>query len=358
MDRKQKYIYSAWADWVLIIAPPFLCLALVIAFAPYFTIHHEIEPFMWLILVLMIDVSHVYSTIYRTYLDPEMQRSHKLLLYGIPIASWAIGMLLYAFGDLVFWRVLAYLALFHFIRQQYGFFRIYERNENLGSWRKRVSHAMIYAATLYPVVVWHLVGTRNFTWFVQNDFILAERHDLIPYATLLYIGLWTTYLYFEIKSCVASKFINIPKNMVLVGTALSWYFGIVYYNSDLVFTLLNIVSHGIPYMALVWMHGNKRLRVSGSTFSSTQLWVFSVRGVLLFITILMLLAFVEETLWDTLIWHDHPEYFDFSFMWGTDLAEGIKMLLVPLLAVPQMTHYVLDGFIWKIKPSKPSLSAV
>jgi hypothetical protein len=31
-----------------------------------------------------------------------------------------------------------------------------------------------------------------------------------------------------------------------------------------------------------------------------------------------------------------------------DLSEW-KMYLVPLLAVPQLTHYILDGFIWKRK---------
>ena len=27
----------------------------------------------------------------------------------------------------------------------------------------------------------------------------------------------------------------------------------------------------------------------------------------------------------------------------------MKMWLVPLLALPQLTHYVLDGFVWKRK---------
>ena len=27
------------------------------------------------------------------------------------------------------------------------------------------------------------------------------------------------------------------------------------------------------------------------------------------------------------------------------------VLLVPLLALPQATHYVLDAFLWKVKPA-------
>jgi hypothetical protein len=35
-----------------------------------------------------------------------------------------------------------------------------------------------------------------------------------------------------------------------------------------------------------------------------------------------------------------------SANWNTD---DWKTYLVPLLAVPQLTHYVLDGFVWKGK---------
>ncbi len=33
--------------------------------------------------------------------------------------------------------------------------------------------------------------------------------------------------------------------------------------------------------------------------------------------------------------------------------EAVEMWLVPLLAVPQLTHYVLDGFIWKRRTAPP-----
>ena len=58
------------------------------------------------------------------------------------------------------------------------------------------------------------------------------------------------------------------------------------------------------------------------------------------------LAFGEEWLWDLGIWHDHPTFFGE----GWDLGPGTQALLVPLLALPQATHYVLDGFIWKRTP--------
>jgi hypothetical protein len=75
--------------------------------------------------------------------------------------------------------------------------------------------------------------------------------NYIPIITVLYfivIGIWL------LKTVVYLKFkeFNIPKNAVIVGTFLSWYFGIVYFNNDLIFTLLNVISHGIPYIALIY----------------------------------------------------------------------------------------------------------
>ena len=48
----------------------------------------------------------------------------------------------------------------------------------------------------------------------------------------------------------------------------------------------------------------------------------------------------EELLWDILVWQEH-----FGFYINTN--DTALLLLVPLLSVPQITHYILDGIIWK-----------
>ena len=67
---------------------------------------------------------------------------------------------------------------------------------------------------------------------------------------------------------------------------------------------------------------------------------------------LVAVAWSEEWLWDRAVWHDHPGLFP-----GPDLAvtTGLLALLVPLLALPQATHYVLDAWIWKVRPENPDL---
>jgi hypothetical protein len=124
--------------------------------------------------------------------------------------------------------------------------------------------------------------------------------------------------------------------------------GIITFNGDLIFTLLNVVSHGIPYMALVWFTGNKKLK---STAPPARTWLqrlFTARYLLVFTAILLFFAFAEETLWDSFVWKEHPEFFGyFSALVPEQLSAD--MLIVPLLSIPQFTHYVIDGFIWKMR---------
>jgi hypothetical protein len=76
-------------------------------------------------------------------------------------------------------------------------------------------------------------------------------------------------------------------------------------------------------------------------------------GLPVFLLFLTALAFGEELLWDRLVWHDRPLLFGES---GIVLAPDLLALVVPLLALPQATHYLLDAFVWK--PSRdPALLA-
>lgn len=129
---------------------------------------------------------------------------------------------------------------------------------------------------------------------------------------------------------------------------LSWYFGIVYFNGDLAFTLLNVVSHGVPYMALVWLHGRKQYvhAQHGNRFLRR---VFGRFGLLLFLCIVFLLAFLEEGLWDIAVWQEHGSVFGTATMPKFHLSNQALSIIVPMLALPQVTHYILDGFIWKVK---------
>ena len=77
--------------------------------------------------------------------------------------------------------------------------------------------------------------------------------------------------------------------------------------------------------------------------------VFSRYGLLLFLGIIFLLAFIEEGLWDVTLWKEHSEVFHVFNFSNNRLNNTALSIIVPLLALPQVTHYIIDGFIWRIK---------
>jgi hypothetical protein len=337
---KQPWIHGRWLDGALILAPPLLATLAVLVTGPSIE-HADMPPLAWLVIVVLIDVAHVYTTIFRTYADAAARRERRALLVAVPLVAWLGGIMLYSLGELAFWRVLAYVAVFHFVRQQYGFVRIYSRNDDPNDrhrrWLRRVDATAIYAATLYPLLYWHVSQPKSFHWFVEGDFFelpwpLLERIGFAVYTAIL-----CAYVASQAYELWRRRTLNIPKNLVVIGTALSWYVGIVAFDGDWTFTLTNVVSHGIPYFALVWSHKRRE--------RST---LFRLRFVPVYLGIVALLAYCEEYLWDGFIWREHLDLFPWAAQLPHLGARELLTVVVPLLAVPQLTHYALDGFLWKV----------
>lgn len=137
--------------------------------------------------------------------------------------------------------------------------------------------------------------------------------------------------------CIQKQVFQHPEKRGYFGTGLSWYFGIVYFDNDLIFSLLNVVSHGLPYIGLVYLRelsaGGDRLI---APFKTMRVPVLALS----YVAVLLVFAFSEEYLWEIMVWNEHFSATGLRF-------DGLRFLLVPLLAMPQLTHYLLDGFIWK-----------
>lgn len=341
---RQPWLYNARFDSVFILFPVFIALCVSLFLPREYQTTDNMPVAAWVILVLLIDVAHVYSTLFYTYFDARKFQVHKVLYTIIPVICFVAGVLLYSIGALVFWRVLAYLAVFHFIRQQYGFVRLYSRHEAESKKSTTINTIAIYTATLYPLVYWHCTPGRNFNWFVAGDFVSLQAPLIQQVTGVLYVIVILVYLSKEVINYLGKGTVNIPRNVLVAGTFLSWYVGIVYYNGDMTFTLLNVVAHGIPYMALIWANQNKQ------TNEQTNIRFFKgsmLRKVGVFLFVIVLLAYLEEGLWDGLIWREHTNLFA-AFSWLPSLSSPeVLSFLVPLLSLPQSTHYILDGFIWK-----------
>jgi hypothetical protein len=171
-------------------------------------------------------------------------------------------------------------------------------------------------------------------------------------AMIAYLLVLSGYAAKEVHLWREFRTFNIPRNTLLAGTAASWYVGIVYLNSDLAFTATNVIAHGIPYMALVWSYEQKKARQKPQSKWSlpiSRTTFFSWKLVPVYLGLLIMLAYLEEGFWDGLIWREHLAVFPVFRRLPALTDNAILTWLVPVLALPQSTHYLLDGFIWRLR---------
>lgn len=298
----------------------------------------ETPPWAWLVVVLALDVAHVWSTLFRVYLDGEELRRRPLLYAGAPLLAWGLGVAAHAVSAELFWRCLAYVAVWHFVRQQVGWMTLYGRRAKDDERTLGLDRLALYAATLGPVVWWHANLPRPFWWFREGDFVgglPAVVGDVALAAHAVVLLAW-------LARAALKRQWHAGKLLLLAATWLAWFGGIVLARSDLAFTVSNVVLHGVPYLVLLYRYARARHAEGGY-----GRWGLLLRaGAPGFLAALWLLAFLEEFAWDRLVWHDHPMFFGE----GQVTLEGAALaLLVPLLSLPQTTHYVLDGFVWRTK---------
>jgi hypothetical protein len=342
MKPTSRWLFSAPIDLAVFGGSAAVALLLVVL-APSLGIHGDAPEWSWITGVLLVDVAHVWSTSFVVYLDPVEWKRRPLLYALTPLAAFAVGVALYAWGPGPFWRAIAYLAVYHFIRQQYGWVMMYRgRNgerDRLGRW---LDGATIYLATIYPLVWWHVHLPRDFAWMRTGDFLTGLPPWLADATGIVYLALLAIYVGRALAQVARRQPVSWGKHLVVVTTAVLWYVGIVATNNDYTFTITNVLIHGIPYMALVFVYARNAAREPGAERGASARLLRGARGIVIFLSTLWLIAYVEEMVWDRALWHDR----EWLFGSGLDVGNG-ALILAPLLAVPQLTHYFLDGFLWR-----------
>lgn len=349
---ESHWLISKKTDLLFIFLP--IWAVLIYCFSlPDEVINYKLSISLWVVFILGIDVSHVWSTIFRTYLDKEERQQHKKVLTFAPIISFAFVLAVCAVNEFLFWSVLAYYALYHFVKQQYGFFALYKRKakfEDGNCWVK--SKTMLLVGVLYPVLYWHLSGDRVFYWFDGGDFIRLHHTYLLGILKLcsfLYVGLHLFWL-----GELVIRNIKIPIGLVLwvITSSLVWYLGIVWFNSDVVFSLTNVVAHGVPYMVLVFYYIEKKKSIKQNKPLEVSRRLVLQLGMMLLLVLLF--ALTEEYFWDWLVYREKSAFFNswIGYPFDVYFTGTIRVVFISLLSIPQLTHYILDGYIWKGKTMK------
>lgn len=347
------WLFSRRFDLAVFLLPALVALLLV-PLGPQLAPSGETPLPLWVIAVLFIDVGHVWSTLWRTYLDRGELARRPGLYAGVPLGAYLGGVSLAMLGSATFWTVLAYLAAFHFVRQQYGWVRLYQRRDpGCTRFDRHLDAAAIYAATVFPLLWWHAHLPRRFDWFLPGDFL----EELIPEALVaflwpLYLGVLAAFVLRQLIRWRGERTFAAGKVIVVLTTAACWGVGMIATNSDWAFTVTNVIIHGVPYFGLVWFYGRRTAHAGGSLAGA----VFRRGRWGLFLLVPAALAYLEELGWDRLFWHERGSLFPGPEL---ELSSGlVTALLLPLLALPQLVHYLLDGFIWRTRENPAVASAL
>ena len=303
-----KWLFSREIDLSVFLGSAVLSLLLLAVGSQLGILNEDSPDWTWVSFVLLIDVAHVWSTSFRVYFDAEEFRRRIWLYTLVPVFGYLIGIAFYSeYGETGFWRALAILAVFHFVRQQYGWVALYRgKMREKSAVTKWIDAAAIYLATIYPLCFWMTSLPRKFVWFVQNDFFsLPKITEQILFP--LYVSALAVYFGKSVYLYYAKGFLNIGKDIVVLTTAVCWYVGIVALNSDYAFTVTNVIIHGVPYFALIYIYARRR-REKANRFYQT-----ASSNLLIFMATLWALAYAEELLWNRGVWHEKNWLFGANF---------------------------------------------
>lgn len=314
------------------------------------------NPLWFFVFTILIDVAHVWGTIFRGYLRSEFTPGQKKILIFAPIVAFLslflvthiqiTGQEWYFMGVVL----LAYMAVFHFIKQQIGFILLYRTREEipqkLANFHRIFDIIIGYLITLGPFIFWLMhYGEKNINWFIDGEYIFLANfltntslYWIVTFAIIL------IYILAQILFIFAGARINLLKYIYILGTAFIWYAGMVFYDNMIIFGVGNMLLHGINYYGIV----------TASTFSNREklpkiLKKFSRSLVSVFMMVAFFLisfAFIETFLFEKLIWQEQISIFgDFGFF--TIENKTLLIAIFSLLGSIQLTHYILDRYIWK-----------
>jgi len=338
-------LFSRRLDVLAFVVPTLVSLVLVAIGVPLGLAEGALPEWTWLACIVAVDVAHVWGNLVLVYFDPVERRRRPLLYFGMPLAALAIAIALASESQLIFWRALAALAVIHFVRQQVGWVKLYRGKAKegggsrclaapfAGGWARVIDEGAIYAATFGPIIWWHANLPRPFWWIAEGDFFVALPNVVGDIALALEAFVLVVY----VVKAIVERNRNVMKHVIVATTVLMWWLGIVAFASDYVFTVTNVLIHGVPYAILIVVTARRR-KAAGRSLARPLRY-----GALAIVATLIVLALAEELLWDRLVSGER----DWLFPIASIDTTSWQVLLVPLLAWPQLTHYLLDAFLWR-----------
>lgn len=359
----QNWVLDPLQDTLLIIAAPLIALALALIAMQ----HYGAQRGAALVITahIVLTVAHHMPTFIRIYGDVDLFRRFKwsfLLGPVIPLvfsAAVLIYLNLHQYPVEYFLYLYIFLSLWdpwHFLRQHFGFMRIYDRHNlapralasNMdwaicGVW---FAHIMIASADWIPGLLEDLYRSAHMpVLLVLPAGVMDFLRGFSWWAAVLTTGIYTLYLAW----CVRRGFyLSFAKLALLICT-----FGVMYFTytpnvwmAQLVpewsfkvgFATVGVV-HMTQYLAIVWRY-DRRIAEQGRARTGIFNWLHS-----------------RSSRWGIAL--AASAYIGFCVAYGDLITTQFdnRWLMSCLLAVgftSTLMHYYFDGFIWRMRHSQNS----
>ncbi|EMO28426.1 hypothetical protein LEP1GSC170_5443 [Leptospira interrogans serovar Bataviae str. HAI135] len=119
---------------------------------------------------------------------------------------------------------MAYVAVFHFIRQQFGFLALYRKKTSSAQVPFLFDKITIYLMGCIPILYWHLTDQkREFSWFMEGDFLIYPIPALAN-SILWLQQIWLCfYILVHVYYFVKYRSLPLGKILLVLNTWIVWF---------------------------------------------------------------------------------------------------------------------------------------
>lgn len=322
-------------DLVLIHLPTYLILLYFSFFRNELTEVHWHKELITFIALVLVDNGHVYTTLWRTYLNKKELLSHHYYQTFPPICFF----LILVFTQVAlpwFWVFVVYFTLYHNLRQLYGFYRWYGSLHQL---KDRILNFLFYALCLCPVFIFHTAKARvGFNYYHAGDSLNFENALLNQISWGIYFTLGLGFVLYAGFITFRRKNLAVWPMFLFMVTSFVLY-GLAFIPAR---TSLEIIgplafSHGISYFGAIAL-SMYRLPTQQKEWPDFSRLFF--KSGIVGISILVVLTAIVFGVAD--------DFFQERFI--DDEVNNLSLLqslFIALWVTPLFSHYYFDSKLWR-----------
>ncbi len=348
--KSQPWIHSWYGDSLGFFAVPIFFFILACLKLPPFNGLSRSDLTSLIYTVLILDWGHIFAQWYRIFLNPLESRKSKYiytLSYFILIPLVAFLMLFIVDQPYVE-SFLVYFVIYHFIRQHFGFIRIYSKMDGSKTQIESIFESLfIYLSMWTPVIFWHIEFPYDTYYWVLHFIKLPWASDLFWFSFVLYMISFLFYVFFEFKRFKKNKVFNLPKNLAIFTAALGWGAVSIFKDVPVLIFFTVVLTHDLSYMVLIWFIGRRDEKIIHNRIRWKSFW--SVPGSLFYLLGILIISRLVVGIHAELVFDFNKSYFLIGTLFN-DLTNDSQWLIKlgwAIFFVTQGHHYFIDRYLWK-----------